>query len=66
MGGLGGEIRATDRDKLWKKFRDDVRPFVTNQFGLIEEAPVTEKQAFDSMRFDPESGEWILDYSFTK
>jgi hypothetical protein len=57
MGGLGGEIRATDRDTLWKRFCDDVRPFVTDQFGLIEEAPLTRKKAFDSMRFDPESGE---------
>jgi hypothetical protein len=66
MGGLGGEIRATDREKLWHKFRDEVRPFVTHQFGLIEESPVTEKNAYDSMRFDPESGEWILDYYFSQ
>jgi hypothetical protein len=66
MGGLGGEIRATDREKLRHKFRDQIRPFVTHQFGLVEESPVTEKNAYDSMRFDPESGEWVLDYCFSQ
>jgi hypothetical protein len=66
MGGLGGEIRAANREKLWEKFRDEVRPFVTDRFGLIEESPVTQKKAFDSMRFDSESGEWVLDYYFSK
>jgi hypothetical protein len=66
MGGLGGEIRAADRDKAWQRFRDEVRPFVTDRFGLIEEAPVTQKKAYDSMRFDSESGEWVLEYYFTK
>jgi hypothetical protein len=66
MGGLGGEIRAENREKLWEKFRDEVRPFVTDQFGLIEESPVTQKKALDSMRFDSESGEWVLDYYFSK
>jgi hypothetical protein len=66
MGGLGGEIRAVDRDKVWQRFRDEVRPFVTDRFGLIEEAPLTQKKAYDSMRLDPESGEWILDYYFAK
>jgi hypothetical protein len=66
MGGLGGEIRAANRDKLWEKFCDEVRPFVTLQFGLIEESPVTQKKAFDAMRFDSESGEWVLDYYFSK
>ena len=65
VGGLGGEIRAANREKLWEKFRDEVRPLVTGQFGMIEESPVTQKKAFDSMRFDAESGEWVLDYYFT-
>jgi hypothetical protein len=66
MGGLDGEVRAADRDKVWQRFRDEVRPFVTDRFGLIEESPVTQKKAYDSMRFDPESGEWVLTYYFSK
>ena len=66
MGSLGGEIGATDRDKVWQRFRDDIRPYVTDRFGLTEEAPVTQKKAYDSMRFDPESGEWVLEYSFSR
>jgi hypothetical protein len=66
MGGLGGEIRASDREKLWLRFRDEVRPYVTSQFGLIEESPLTRERAYSSMRFDPESGEWVLDYYFSK
>jgi hypothetical protein len=65
MGGLEGELRASSREKLWAKFRDEVRPFILGQFGLIEKAPVTQERAFDSMRFDPESGEWVLDYFFS-
>jgi hypothetical protein len=66
MGGVDGQVRAADRDKAWERFRDDVRPFLTGRFGLIEEAPVTQEKAYDAMRFDSESGEWILDYCFAK
>jgi hypothetical protein len=65
MCGLEGELRATNREKLWNKFRDEVRPFVVGHLGLVESAPVTEERAFESMRFDPESGEWVLDYFFS-
>jgi hypothetical protein len=30
------------------------------------QSPSTRQKAFDSMRFDPEAGEWILDYDFSK
>jgi hypothetical protein len=66
MGGLGGEIRATDRQKLWDKFCNQVRPFVTHQLGLIEQTPLTEQKAYQSMRMDPESDEWVLDYYFSR
>jgi hypothetical protein len=66
MGGLGGEIRGTDREQVWIRFRDEVRPFVTDRFGLEEEAPITESRAYNSMRFEQESGEWVLDYYFAK
>jgi hypothetical protein len=38
-----------------------VGPYVIDRFGLIEDGPVTQKKAFDSMGFDSETGESILD-----
>jgi hypothetical protein len=66
MGGLGGEIRGPNRDGVWARFCNEVRPFVIDRFGLFEEAPGSQQRAYDSMKLDHDTGEWVLEYYFGK
>jgi hypothetical protein len=65
-GGIGGEIRGKTREEIWTRFRDEVRPLVIDKFGMFLQAPLSEEEAFQSMRRDPDTGSWVLDYCFAK
>lgn len=66
MGGYGGEIRAHSREAAWAKFDQEIRPEVEERFGLFLVAPLSREQAFNSIRRDPETHSWVLDYYFSK
>ena len=66
MGGYGGEIRAQSREAAWAKFDREIRPEAEERFGLFLVAPLNREQAFQSIRQDPETHTWVLDYYFSK
>jgi hypothetical protein len=66
LGGYGGEIRARSRESAWAKFDQEIRPEVEERFGLFLVAPLSREEAFQSIRQDPETLAWLLDYYFSK
>jgi hypothetical protein len=66
MGGFGGEVTARTPDEAWATFSTEVLPQIESRFGLFLESPLTRDEAFRTMRQDPTSKYWILDYYFSK
>jgi hypothetical protein len=66
VGGCGGEVRGKTPQEAWDKFNQKVRPEIEERFGLFVEAPSDRQAAFKSMRRDPKTQCWVLDYYFTK
>jgi hypothetical protein len=66
MGGVVGEIRAATQCEAWRKFTDAVRWEIEDRFGLFLEAPLTREAAYKNMWKDEKSGDWVLDYRFSK
>jgi hypothetical protein len=66
MGGVGGEVRARTQVEAWMKFDGEVRSEIEERFGLFLEAPLTREAAYKKMWKDEKSGDWVLDYRFSK
>ena len=66
MGGYGGEIHAKTPEAAWAEFEREIRPEAEERFGLFLVAPLSREQAFNSIRQDPETHAWVLDYYFSK
>ena len=48
------------------KFDGEVRSEIEGQFGLFLEAPLTREAAYKKMWKDEKSGDWVLDFRFSK
>jgi len=48
------------------KFDGEVRSEIEERFGLFLEAPLTREAAYKKMWKDEKSGDWVLDYRFSK
>jgi hypothetical protein len=66
MGGVGGEVRAPTQVEAWMKFDGEVRSEIEGRFGLFLEAPLTREAAYKKMWKDEKSGDWVLDFRFSK
>jgi hypothetical protein len=66
VGGLGGEVRGRSRREAWRKFEQYIRPQVVEQYGLFLQGPLTEEDAYRSMRYGPLYGTWVLGYYFSE
>jgi hypothetical protein len=66
MGGVGGEVRAPTQVEAWMKFDREIRCEVEERFGLFLEAPLNREAAYKKMWKDEKSGDWVLDYRFSK
>ena len=66
MGGFGGDLRGKTKSEVWTKFEQQIRPHVENEFGLFLEDPLAREAAYRQMWKDEISGNWVLDYYFSK
>ena len=65
MGGMRGYVRGKTKIATWLKFKRKLRRD-PEPFGLHLEWPANKHHAYQEMKRDLETGEWVLEYHFGK
>ena len=65
MGGIRDEVRGRTKIETWLRFKKENRSDEP-PYGMTLDWPRNKKEAYEMMRKDDDTGEWVLSYHFSK